>query len=137
MCLDADSLPCRYTCKCEAHRSKTYVLGYILTCAQEINFKNDPNLSDIKRCSIKGSAVSSAVRVIMMYLCFLDSACKAGSFGLNCEQSCECAGEAPCDPSTGQCLCPPGRTGQRCERGRCHSEGTQATNEQKEFVSFF
>lgn len=47
------------------------------------------------------------------------SGCEVGRFGLSCGQSCDCTGEAQCDPSTGRCLCPPGRTGQRCEEGRC------------------
>lgn len=31
--------------------------------------------------------------------------------------SCDCADEGPCEPATGRCICPPGRTGQRCEKG--------------------
>lgn len=54
----------------------------------------------------------------------LFSGCEAGRFGLSCEQSCDCAGEAQCDPLTGRCLCPPGRTGQRCEKGRRPLEGS-------------
>lgn len=42
--------------------------------------------------------------------------CPAGTFGLNCSGSCSCRG-APCDPVTGQCLCPPGRTGDDCGAG--------------------
>uniref|UniRef100_A0A663MES8 Multiple EGF like domains 6 n=1 Tax=Athene cunicularia TaxID=194338 RepID=A0A663MES8_ATHCN len=41
--------------------------------------------------------------------------CQPGSFGVNCEQRCSC-GEAPCDPKTGQCICPAGKTGATCEQ---------------------
>lgn len=42
--------------------------------------------------------------------------CDAGRFGRDCAELCECDG-APCDPTTGQCLCPPGKTGEHCEKG--------------------
>ena len=42
--------------------------------------------------------------------------CPAGTFGQNCSGSCSCGG-APCDRVTGQCLCPPGRTGDDCGAG--------------------
>lgn len=42
--------------------------------------------------------------------------CPAGTFGVNCSGSCSCRG-APCDRVTGQCLCPPGRTGDDCGAG--------------------
>lgn len=35
---------------------------------------------------------------------------------MNCRQRCSC-GEAPCDPKTGQCICPAGKTGATCEQG--------------------
>lgn len=43
--------------------------------------------------------------------------CEPGSFGEGCRQRCDCEGGAPCDPVTGHCLCPPGRTGATCELG--------------------
>lgn len=42
--------------------------------------------------------------------------CPAGTFGVNCSGSCSCGG-APCNRVTGQCLCPPGRTGGACGEG--------------------
>lgn len=42
--------------------------------------------------------------------------CPAGTFGVNCSGSCSCGG-APCDRVMGQCLCPPGRTGDDCGAG--------------------
>lgn len=42
--------------------------------------------------------------------------CPAGTFGVNCSGSCSCRG-APCNRVTGQCLCPPGRTGDDCGAG--------------------
>ncbi|KAL0174825.1 hypothetical protein M9458_030793, partial [Cirrhinus mrigala] len=41
--------------------------------------------------------------------------CDDGRFGRDCAELCECDG-APCDLTTGQCLCPPGKTGERCEK---------------------
>ena len=53
---------------------------------------------------------------------------------MSCGQSCDCVGEAPCDPSTGRCLCPPGRTGQRCEKGRSRFEAKRRfTRNQNKF----
>lgn len=43
--------------------------------------------------------------------------CEPGSFGEGCRQRCDCEGGAPCDPVTGHCFCPPGRTGATCELG--------------------
>lgn len=48
----------------------------------------------------------------------LPAGCEAGSFGEGCRQHCDCEAGAPCDPVTGQCLCPPGRTGATCDRGK-------------------
>ncbi|KAG9352925.1 hypothetical protein JZ751_017501 [Albula glossodonta] len=41
--------------------------------------------------------------------------CTDGSFGVGCTQSCDCSG-SPCDKVTGQCRCPAGTTGERCEK---------------------
>lgn len=43
--------------------------------------------------------------------------CEPGSFGEGCHQRCDCDGGAPCDPVTGLCLCPPGRSGATCNLG--------------------
>lgn len=43
--------------------------------------------------------------------------CELGSYGEGCGQQCDCKGAAPCDPVTGLCLCPPGRTGATCDLG--------------------
>lgn len=47
---------------------------------------------------------------------FFPAECPAGTFGVNCSGSCYCGG-APCDRVTGQCLCPPGKTGDDCGAG--------------------
>lgn len=43
--------------------------------------------------------------------------CEPGSFGEGCSQQCDCELGVPCDPITGLCLCPPGRTGASCDLG--------------------
>lgn len=56
---------------------------------------------------------------LMSYCC---AACQPGFYGLNCIAECNCTNG--CDPVTGKCLCPPGRTGRSCEQGKffvfCH-----------------
>uniref|UniRef100_A0A671MJM2 Zgc:158328 n=1 Tax=Sinocyclocheilus anshuiensis TaxID=1608454 RepID=A0A671MJM2_9TELE len=46
------------------------------------------------------------------------SECPAGFFGELCAQSCDCKPGHLCDHVTGQCLCPPGYQGDKCEK-RC------------------
>lgn len=59
--------------------------------------------------------------------------CDAGRFGHDCAELCECDG-APCDPTTGQCLCPLGKTGEHCEKGT-HKHLTQTlTNLTSNFI---
>lgn len=48
---------------------------------------------------------------------FLPAACPHGRFGLGCAHVCRCGQGAACDPVTGTCTCPPGRTGVHCEHG--------------------
>lgn len=50
------------------------------------------------------------------YLCIVLLACSAGRYGQSCRQSCECGGAA-CDPMTGRCICPAGKTGDSCQEG--------------------
>ncbi|KFP83944.1 Multiple epidermal growth factor-like domains protein 11, partial [Acanthisitta chloris] len=40
--------------------------------------------------------------------------CPAGTWGLNCNRSCDCAHGASCDPQSGTCSCPRGWQGPRC-----------------------
>ncbi|PNI77931.1 hypothetical protein CK820_G0006123 [Pan troglodytes] len=40
-----------------------------------------------------------------------------GMFGDDCHQLCDCEGETFCHPKTEKCLCPPGRTGAKCDAG--------------------
>lgn len=44
-------------------------------------------------------------------------ACPIGFHGHRCQLLCDCRVNAPCDPGTGRCLCPPGYQGLRCDRG--------------------
>lgn len=48
---------------------------------------------------------------------FLPAACPHGRFGPGCAYVCGCGQGAACDPVTGSCSCPPGRTGVHCEHG--------------------
>uniref|UniRef100_A0A4W5RH13 EGF-like domain-containing protein n=1 Tax=Hucho hucho TaxID=62062 RepID=A0A4W5RH13_9TELE len=43
--------------------------------------------------------------------------CPEGRFGPSCTQACDCSG-APCDRVSGQCQCPAGTSGKRCENER-------------------
>lgn len=43
--------------------------------------------------------------------------CQPGFFGDGCQQQCDCQKGVPCDPASGLCLCPPGRTGATCDLG--------------------
>ena len=43
-------------------------------------------------------------------------ACPVGRFGAGCARMCECENNAECDHKTGDCLCPPGWNGRRCDR---------------------
>jgi len=47
----------------------------------------------------------------------LPSGCDRGWFGERCRHQCDCGG-APCDHETGKCLCPPGKTGDKCGMGK-------------------
>jgi len=38
-----------------------------------------------------------------------------GSYGVDCEWSCECRGSTDCHPVTGQCVCTAGWTGYACQ----------------------
>lgn len=57
----------------------------------------------------------------MFYIClcvFVVSECAAGRFGSDCQDRCECQNSGQCDRQTGQCVCQPGWTGERCENGK-------------------
>lgn len=43
--------------------------------------------------------------------------CEQGTFGQNCSQSCDCADGGSCDPVSGRCICPSGKSGARCDSG--------------------
>ncbi|KAG9352926.1 hypothetical protein JZ751_017502 [Albula glossodonta] len=46
--------------------------------------------------------------------------CKQGRFGEDCAKRCDCEGKTPCDPLSGRCLCPSGKTGTRMGRSVTH-----------------
>lgn len=43
--------------------------------------------------------------------------CPPGFHGTDCQQHCDCARGAACDPATGHCHCPVGLRGPRCQEG--------------------
>lgn len=56
------------------------------------------------------------VSVLHFVMFYVVPACQDGSYGENCRMTCEC-GDSPCDPVTGQCNCPVGKTGESCQEG--------------------
>ncbi|TPP58383.1 Multiple epidermal growth factor domains protein 6 [Fasciola gigantica] len=42
-----------------------------------------------------------------------------GRWGVGCQEYCDCIEDIPCDPQTGQCQCPIGRHGDRCDLSGC------------------
>jgi len=44
--------------------------------------------------------------------------CAAGSYGVNCESSCQCRDSSDCHPVTGQCVCSAGFTGLACQQSQ-------------------
>lgn len=41
--------------------------------------------------------------------------CSSGTWGLSCNQTCQCANEAACDPVNGSCTCSPGWREELCD----------------------
>lgn len=50
---------------------------------------------------------------------FFPAACPQGRFGPSCAHVCKCGQGAACNPVTGTCTCPAGRTGIHCEHSEC------------------
>ena len=44
--------------------------------------------------------------------------CAEGSFGLGCSQRCQCSDDVTCDPVAGTCICPMGKMGSKCDKGK-------------------
>lgn len=54
----------------------------------------------------------------MQVLCSMShTGCEEGTYGEGCRRLCDCPSGVPCDPATGRCLCPPGKTGPTCAAG--------------------
>lgn len=43
--------------------------------------------------------------------------CAPGTYGINCQQLCDCKNNGLCDRQHGTCSCPAGWLGQHCETG--------------------
>ena len=74
----------------------------------------------LKCCTIPscvfGRYSVTTVAVFNVSICCVLLACQSMSYGEGCRLTCDCGG-APCDPVTGQCICPAGKTGHSCHQG--------------------
>lgn len=48
---------------------------------------------------------------------FVSAACPRGYYGKDCTKLCSCGEGGQCHPTTGRCMCAPGRMGQSCQQG--------------------
>ena len=48
-----------------------------------------------------------------------DIECPKGRYGINCVNACDCKNGADCDNRLGNCLCPRGFSGKKCETRTC------------------
>lgn len=58
--------------------------------------------------------------------------CPAGHYGQDCARVCSCGEGATCHPVTGDCVCPPGRTGATCEQGQYQRWGSRCFRQLEE-----
>lgn len=49
------------------------------------------------------------------------AACAQGYTGKYCKERCDCMNGAKCEPTTGQCVCLAGYTGENCQKGNLSS----------------
>jgi hypothetical protein len=54
---------------------------------------------------------------IFTRMCFF-TVCPVGTFGVGCQELCECVGGETCNHATGKCNCGEGRKGFHCEEGK-------------------
>ena len=47
----------------------------------------------------------------------LSLGCPPATYGDHCEEKCDCEDDVPCDALSGECICPVGKTGSKCEIG--------------------
>ena len=47
---------------------------------------------------------------------FIPVVCPQDTYGTDCGQRCDCVNSS-CAPDTGECQCPAGKTGPRCDEG--------------------
>lgn len=50
-------------------------------------------------------------------ICNTSAGCLSGYYGKDCGKPCSCGEGGQCHPTTGRCICAPGRMGQSCEQG--------------------
>ena len=55
--------------------------------------------------------------VTLVQVIYLIVVCYHSSYGTDCASKCDCMTEEPCDHVTGECFCPPGYTGDQCDKG--------------------
>lgn len=60
--------------------------------------------------------IAAIKRLRGTFLTLFVADCPFSNYGFKCEQRCSCENSSRCDPVSGTCLCPLGRTGIRCEK---------------------
>lgn len=64
-------------------------------------------------------AVRSRSDVISLDVIFSLAACLPGTYGLDCNQVCQCSERNQlCHPASGECYCAPGYSGPKCDLGK-------------------
>ena len=95
------------------HKNVTVPRNYPMVVIQKranVDVKQVIMVMDVKQVKRKrqSSLVSSSISF---------AACLQGQWGEDCSNQCDCNGNT-CNSQTGQCDCPAGRSGLRCEQGK-------------------
>lgn len=61
------------------------------------------------------------INVLFNFFLLHFKACPEGTYGRGCSERCHCQNGGSCHNITGECACPAGYTGLKCERSMCIS----------------